>query len=83
MNRRTLHGIGSSAILLAVLAGCERDDPNSVLLLGTLEREAITLTSPVTEQLVERPVGEGIGRQEGCPGGAHRRQPLAGRAGHL
>ena len=52
-------GIGRMALLLAFLAGCERDDPNSVLLLGTLEREAITLTSPVTEQLIERPVREG------------------------
>src|SRR5262245_57415992 len=43
-----LHGIG-----------CAKEDPNPLVLLGTLERDRIALATPVQEMVLERPVHEG------------------------
>jgi HlyD family secretion protein len=57
--RRIILTAGMAVVAAGLGTGCERTDPDSLTLLGTLERDRIALATPVQEALVERPVNEG------------------------
>jgi HlyD family secretion protein len=56
---RVTRNAGRALLAILVLTGCEREDPNTLVLLGTLERDRIALATPVQETVLERPVHEG------------------------
>jgi HlyD family secretion protein len=57
--RRSLKRRAPALLLVLLAGGCGSAQPEGMVLFGTLDRESVSLTAPIQETVVSRPVLEG------------------------